>query len=134
MAVITSVVDTYKLSDVLKHQYGVESNFTQERVIVNEASGLTYGIGTVLGKVTATGKYKRQEASAVDGSQTAAAVVLEDKAVTAATDTGVLVLVRGPAIVNKARLVMGASTDLQAEKDAVYASLAALGILANTGI
>ena len=131
MAVITSVVDTYKLSDVLKHQYGVESNFTQERVIVNEASGLTYGIGTVLGKVTATGKYKRQEASAVDGSQTAAAVVLEDKTVTA---TGVLVLVRGPAIVNKARLVMGASTDLQAEKDAVYASLAALGILANTGI
>ena len=134
MAVITSVVDTYKLSDVLKHQYGVETNFTQERVIVNEASALTFGIGTVLGKVTATGKYKRQEASAVDGSQTAAAIVVEDKAIPAATDTGVLVIVRGPAIVNKARLVMGTSTDTQAEKDAVYASLAALNILANTGI
>lgn len=91
--------------------------------------------------VTGTVKYKIAEATATDGSLTAIAVVLGDKtgnaadfSVAATTDTKVQVAVRGPMIVSKAALVLGASIDTQAEKDAVYASLAAKGILVNDTI
>jgi hypothetical protein len=46
-----------------------------------------------------------------------------------ATDTKVLVLTRGPVIVSKDALTMGAGTNLDAEKQAVYDALKALGIL-----
>lgn len=134
MSVISTVVYNYSYSDVVKHEYEPAIAFCRERLIANEGSALAYTVGTVVGIVTATGKIKRQEASAVDGSQVAAGVVVENKAVPATTDTGVLVMVRGPAIVNKAMLTMGASTDTDAEKLAVYTALAAKNILANTGI
>jgi len=134
MSIVTSVVYTQIYSDVVKHEYEPAIAFCRERLIANEASAVSYVIGTVVGIVTATGKIKRQEAAAVDGSQVAAGVVVEVKAIPATTDTGVLVMVRGPAIVNKAMLVMGASTDTDAEKLTVYTALAAKNILANTGI
>jgi hypothetical protein len=123
--------DTLRFSNTVKHEYEPALGFCRESVTANEASVKTYAIGTVLGKVTATGKYKVAVATATDGSEVAAAVVVEDKAVAATTDTKVLALVRGPAIVGKAALVLDASFDLQAEKDAVYAALAAKGILVN---
>jgi len=134
MSIVTSVVYAPIYSDVVKHEYEPSIAFCRERLIANEGSAVSYTVGTVVGIVTATGKIKRQEASAVDGSQVAAGVVVEVKAIPATTDTGVLVMVRGPAIVNKAMLVMGASTDTDAEKLAVYTALAAKTILANTGI
>lgn len=134
MSIVTSVVYVPIYSDVVKHEYEGSPNWCRERLVSNEASAVGYTIGTVVGIVTATGKIKRQEASAVDGSEVAAGVVVEVKAIPATTDTGVLVIVRGPAVLNKAMLVMGASTDTDAEKLAVYTSLAAKLILVNTGI
>lgn len=84
--------------------------------------------------VTGTVKYKISEATATDGSQIAAGVVLEDKAVAATTDTKVLVAVRGPMIVSKAGLVLGDTIDTDGEKAAVYAALAAKNILVNDTI
>ena len=52
----------------------------------------------------------------------------------AATDTYALVLARGPAKVAKQQLILGAGTDTDAEKLAVYDALAALGILASDQI
>lgn len=123
--------ENLRYSNVVKFELAPELAFCREQVTANEASAKSYVVGTVLGKVTATGKFKVSVATATDGSEVAAAVVVEDKAVAAATDTKVLALVRGPAIVGKAGLVLDATIDTQAEKDAVYAALAAKGILAN---
>lgn len=121
--------DTLRFSNTVKHEYEPALAYCREVVTLNEAAGATYPIGTVLGKVTATGKYKRVEASAVDGSQTAAAVTIEDVTVVAATDKKVLVLARGPATVSKAALTFGASVDTAPELATAYAQLATVGIL-----
>lgn len=78
--------------------------------------------------VSGTVKYKIAVQTATDGSNVVAALVLDDYSVAATTDTVVLCLVQGPAEVSKGALVLDASYDLAAEKDAVYASLEALGI------
>jgi hypothetical protein len=123
--------DTLRFSNTVKHEYEPSLGFCREVVTVNEAAIKTYVIGTVLGVVTATGKYKISVQNAVDGSQIPAAVVVEDKSIAATTDTKVLVIARGPAIVGKAALGLDASFGTQAQKDAAYAALAAKGILAN---
>lgn len=121
--------DTLRKSNLVKQETFPEQGFNYDVVTVNEAAIKTYAVGTVLGKVTASGKYKICVQTAVDGSQTAAALVVGDQTIPATTDTKVLAMVRGPAIVSKDALVLDASHDLQAEKDAIYASLTALGIL-----
>lgn len=125
----TIATDTLRKSNLVKQELFPEQGFNYDAVTVNEAAIKTYAVGTVLGKVTASGKYKICVQTAVDGSQTAAAVVVADYSIAATTDTKVLAMVRGPAIVSKDALVLDASHDLQAEKDAIYASLTALGIL-----
>ena len=121
--------DTLRKSNLVKQETFPEQGYNYDAVTVNEAAIKTYAVGTVLGKVTASGKYKICVQTAVDGSQTAAALVVGDQTIPATTDTKVLAMVRGPAIVSKDALVLDASHDLQAEKDAIYASLTALGIL-----
>lgn len=125
----TIATDTLRKSNVIKQELWPEIGYNYDAVTVNEATAKTYAVGTVLGKVTATGKYKICVQTAADGSQTAAAVVVGDQSIAATTDTKVLALVRGPAVVSKDALVLDASHDLQAEKDAIYASLTALGII-----
>jgi hypothetical protein len=46
--------------------------FHTDVVTANEAAPITYNLGTVLGKVTATGKYVACVRTAADGSQTPA--------------------------------------------------------------
>jgi len=127
-------VDTYRLSHLVKRELWPEQGYTRAVVTVNEAAAKTYAVGTVLGKVTASGKYKIAVQTAADGSQTADAIVLGDYTVPATTDTKVLVLVRGPAIVSKAALVLDATYDTDAKKAAVYAALEAKGVLVNETI
>ena len=125
----TIATDTLRKSNVIKQELWPEVGYNYDAVTVNEATAKTYAVGTVLGKVTATGKYKICVQTASDGSQNAAAVVVGDQAIPATTDTKVLAMVRGPAVVSRDGLVLDASHDLQAEKDAIYASLTALGII-----
>lgn len=134
MALISQ--DTARLGNVLKHEYSPANSYCREVVVVNEAAETTLKPGTVLGKVTADGKYKVVTAGAADGSEDAAAVVIEasDKVAAAGTDTSVLAIVRGPAIFAKEGLTLGADIDLDAEKQAVYDALEALGILVNDQI
>ena len=124
----TVATDTARVSNLVKHELWPETGFCRKVVTVNEATAKTYAVGTVLGKVTADGKYKIAVQTAVDGSQTAAAIVIDDYSIAATTDTKVLVLIKGPAEVSQGALVLDASYDLDAEKDAVYASLEALNI------
>ena len=126
--------DTYRLSHLVKRELWPEQGYTRAVVTVNEAAAKTYAVGTVLGKVTASGKYKIAVETAVDGSKVADAIVVGDYTVPATTDTKVLVLVRGPAIVSKAALVLDTTYDTDAKKAAVYAALEAKGVLVNETI
>lgn len=123
-----------RLSNVVKQELWAETGYTRAVVTVNEAAAKSYVPGTVLGKVTSGGKYKIAVQTAVDGSQTADAIVIGEQAIAASTDTKVLVLIKGPAIVSKAGLVLDASYDLDAEKAAVYAALEVKGINCNDAI
>lgn len=136
-----SQIDTRKtrFSAVVQYEERPEYGHCRDVVVANEAAQKTYVIGTVLGKVTATGKYKILEASAADGSQNFAGIYignagldsgagLNDQVVAATTDTKVVILFRGAAGVGKDYLVFGASVDTQGERDAIYASMEAVGI------
>ena len=122
--------DSYRLSHVVKRELWPEAGYCRLQVTAGETAD--YKIGTVLGKVTASGKYIKAVQTAVDGSAVAAAVVMEDK--TVANGTGVLALVRGPAAVSRSALILDASYNLDAEKEAVYAALEALGVMTNVTV
>ena len=123
--------DTPRLSNLVKHEYEPSLGFCRAAVTVNEAAATTYQVGTVLGKVTASGKYVVAKETAVDGSKVPAAVVIEDKSVAATTDTKVLTIVRGNAILSKGALVLDATYNDAAKKQAVYDALEAKNILVN---
>lgn len=118
---------THTLSNLVKHEYGADYAYCKELVTVNDAAG-TLVIGQVLGQVTAGGKYKRAVETAVDGSKVASAIVASDKAIVGATDTQVLVYVRGPVGVNKGGLVLDATYNDAAKKQAVYDALVTKGV------
>ena len=100
------------------------------REVVSIATGTSNPVlapGTVLGKITASGKYAAHDPAALDGTETAVAV-LWGKADATTADVNAVALLRGPAIVNGKDLVF-AGTLTQPEIDAAHAALAAAGIL-----
>ena len=96
------------------------------REVVTIAAGIL-DPGTVLGKVTASGSYAAHDPGQTDGTETAVAV-LWGKVDASAGDTPAVVLVRGPAIVNRHDLVF-AGTPSEPEIAAAHASLLEAGIL-----
>lgn len=122
-----------RLSNVVKQELFPESGYCRVVVTYNGTAAALVP-GTVLGKVTTGGKYKIAVQTASDGSEVADAIVMVEQTVPSATDTKVLCLVRGPAIVSKDGLVLDASYNLDAEKAAVYAALEAKGILCNDAV
>jgi hypothetical protein len=115
------------LGDLLK--YELNTNYTRETVTLK--SGASYPLGAVLGRITATAKYRLSPAAQVvgdEGAETAVAVLIEAVDATAADATG-LVVARGPAIVAKAALLFDASVDQPAEIAAKHAQLGAAGIV-----
>ena len=131
MALIST--ELQKLSNVVKHEYGIDYAYCRELVTVNDTAG-TLALGTVLGQVTVGGKYKRAVETAVDGSKVAAAIVVAAKTIAGTTDTQVLVLRRGPCGVSKAGLVLDATYDNDAKKLAAYDALEARGIQTLTAV
>lgn len=139
MAVIGTDYNHY--SNLVKTSDSDNTALFHEVVTVNEAAQKSYVVGTALGKVTATGKYKISVQNAADGSQNVVALVVGDSfgtaqpfTVAATTDTKVLVLARGKVVVNKSAIAFDASYDLDAEKQAAYDSLKTVGILAETQV
>ena len=126
--------DTKRLSALVKHEYEPSLGFCRNVVTVNEAAASDYVIGTVLGKITASGKYVVAKETATDGSKVPAAVVLENKSIAAATDTKVLAAVRGKMILSKAEVVLDATYNTDAKKATALAALEALGILVNDAV
>ena len=115
------------LGDLLK--YELNGNYNRETVTLK--AGTNYALGSVLGKITASGKYRLSPAAQVagdEGAETAAAVLIDLVDATGGDTTG-LVIARGPVIMSQDALVFDASVDLAAEKTAKHAQLAAIGIV-----
>lgn len=105
-----------------------EANRQRSRGNITVASGA--GIiapGTVLGKITASGKYVASAAGATDGSETAVAVALYGCDASSA-DAEIAAIVRD-AEVNSSVLTYHADRDQAAEKVAANTALAAVGII-----
>jgi len=113
------------MGDTLK--YEVNPNYTRETVTL--LTGTAYPVGSVLGRITASGKYKLATSGGSDGAQTAAAVLLYVVDATLSDAEGIVV-VRGPAIVSRAALAYDASVDDSAKITTKIGQLAALGIIA----
>lgn len=132
--------DTQRLSNLIKKVDAFNSpELLNDVVTVNEASATSYPVGTVMGQITASGKYIRSVQTAADGSQNPVAIYIGDSfgnintvAIAAATDTKVLVLARGKAVVSASALVLDASFTAGALTVAAYASLKAKNILVET--
>lgn len=132
MALIAT--DTPRFSHLVKAELWPEMGYTRAVVTYNGTAG-DLKIGRVLGKVTANGKYKIPVEGAADGSLVADAIVIEDKmSVALNTDTKVLVLIQGPAVVSKSALILDATINTQAEQDAIYAALENKGIAVNNAV
>ena len=117
------------------YEEGREVGLTRKGVVVNETVDTVYGHGHVVGKVTATGKYKLCNPSATDGSQNAAGIVRwqanangGDFTVKAITDTRIVISTRGGMILSKDGIRFGPGFTTQVQKDAAIAQLDALGI------
>lgn len=107
-----------------------EAFWDYTREVITIATGGTNPIlepGTVLGKITASGKFAANDPAAVDGTETAIAVLWGQADATAA-DVDAVVLLRGPAIVNGNDLVF-TGTPTALEITAAHTALAAVGIL-----
>ncbi|MBI2718133.1 MAG: head decoration protein [Rhizobiales bacterium] len=124
---MTTLTMAPTLGDLLK--YELNGNYSRETVTLK--AGTSYALGSVLGRITASGKYRLSPAALVagdEGAETVVAVLIE--AVDASTaDKYGLVIARGPAIVSKVALVFDPSVDQVAEIAAKYADLSAAGIV-----
>ena len=116
------------LGDLLKFE--LQGSYCRETVTLK--AGASYPLGAVLGRITASGKYRLSPNATVtgdEGAETAVAVLLKAADATAADTTG-LIAARGPVIVSKAALVFDASVDDAAKTTAKHGQLAAAGLVA----
>lgn len=111
--------------DLLK--FDLDKNYTREVVTLLE--GTNYQLGSVLGLITATGKYKLSTNTGTDGAQTAAGVLIAAVDATGGDRTGVIIK-RGPAVVARQMLVFDASVDDAPKTATKIGQLVALGIVA----
>jgi hypothetical protein len=115
------------LGDLLK--YELNGNYCRE--VVTLKSGTNYALGSVLGQITASGKYRlspNAEVTGDEGAETAVAVLIEAVDATDGDKPG-LIVARGPAIVSKAALVLDDSVDDETKTAAKHAQLSAAGIV-----
>lgn len=119
--------DTTRFSAVVKDEYKPELGFCRESIVINDTAQ-TIKVGTVLGKVTATGKYRVSLSASSDGSQTPVGVYIADGlglsgdlVLAASTDTKALILARGPAVVADAGLTLGTGITAAVAKAALQA-------------
>jgi hypothetical protein len=101
-------------------------DYTREAVTIASGAGKLEP-GTVLGKITTGGKYTVLTPGASNGSQNAAGI-LWGKADATDTDAPGVVLVRGPAIVNRHEITWPEGAT-EAQIATATTALAALGIL-----
>lgn len=101
-------------------------DYTRETVTLASGAG-KLAPGTVLGKITTGGKYTALAPAATNGSQNAAGILWGAVDVTDADALGVVIL-RGPAIVNRHEIIWPEGAT-EAQITTATTALAALGII-----
>ena len=101
-------------------------DYTRETVTLASGAG-KLAPGTVLGKITTGGKYTQLAPAASNGSQNAAGILWAEANATDADAPGVVVL-RGPAIVNRHEIIWPAGAT-EPQIATATAALAVLGII-----
>lgn len=101
-------------------------DYTRETVTIASGAG-KLAPGTILGRITTGGKYSLLTLGATNGSQNAAGILWGDVDATD-TDASAVVILRGPAIVNRHEIVWPETTTEPQITTATMA-LAALGII-----
>ena len=124
----TVFTEAMNLGDLLKFE--APNLYSRDRVTV--ASGQNLPLGTVLGIVTASGKYKQIDPSAEDGTQVAAGVLLQPCDASAGDRTDGLLVTRHAIVSDHSLAWPEAITS--AEQLAAIAQLKALGILVRQGV
>lgn len=119
------------LSNAIKVE--AEKGLSRKTVTLNVASDTTIKINTVLGKITASGKYIPAVETAVDGSKAFGGILValpnneKEFTFTAATDYDVVIL-NQDALVTAEGLVIDSSYDNQTKLDTLYAEMEAVGV------
>ena len=115
-----------RITDVLMFEAGEEVNYVESAVTL--ASGtVASAVGTVLGQVTASGKYVVFAPAASDGSQNAAAVLITPVIATLTADTTAAVVNSGPAVLKTSGLIWPSGIT-GPQTTAALAQLTALGM------
>ena len=121
------------MTTLVKGQYSggflvweVLRDYTRETVTIASGAG-KLAPGTVLGKITSGGKYTMLTPGASNGSQNAAGILWGQADATDA-DAPAVVLVRGPAIVNRHELAWPEGIT-EGQTNTAIAALTALGII-----
>jgi hypothetical protein len=115
------------LGDLLKFE--LNSSYNREAVTLK--AGTNYVLGAVLGKITATGKYRLSPNALVvgdEGAETATAVLIEPMDATGGDKVG-LIAARGPALFAKDRLVFDASVNDAAKRATKHTQLSTVGLV-----
>lgn len=122
------ITEGMNLGDLLK--YEAPNLYSRDQVTVLAGQNLV--LGTVAGMVTATGKVKRIDPSATDGSQVAAGVIIQSIDATAGDGPDGLLIARHAIVADHALVWPSGITT--AEKTAAIAQLKNLGILVRKGV
>lgn len=97
---------------------------------ISSAAGGVVKQFTVLGTVTASGKFLPYNPAASDGTQIASGILISgDADATSADVLNNVILARGPAVFDTAFLVWGTGVTTQAHKNTAYAALAAMTLV-----
>jgi len=107
------------------------NRYSRDEIVIASGSGVVQ-VGAVLGKVTASGKYKPLAPGASDGTQVASRISLEKVDATAADVVRVVVLSRHAEVVQQALVWAGGVNDSQ--KAAALSQLETAGIVARRGV
>lgn len=121
---MNAINEPLNLGDLLKYEEG-RLNYSREQVTV--ASGQNLELGAVVGRVTATGKLKRFDPVATDGTEDVAGILLGAIDATLIERDAALLLARH-AIVASHAVVWPAGITAE-QKVAAIAALEARGIL-----
>ena len=100
-----------------------DSLFSREEAVIASGAGVVVS-GTVVGKITASGKYKPVTVAATDGSEDAAGIVMWDVDATSA-DAPAVIIARDAIVVHQG-LKYGADVDTSGERAAIHTALGAL--------
>ena len=107
------------------------NRYSRDEVVIASGSGVI-DVGAVLGKVTASGKYKPLAPGASDGTQVASRISLEKVDASSADAPRVVVLSRMAEVVQQALVWAGGVTDGQ--KVTALSQLETAGIVARRGV